>query len=499
MDEGGQLTSSGNRGAGLSRRSVLIATGCAAVSTALTGPGSSAAASARQAAASAPKAAAGSVIQIASLTAAITGSFRRVRAVDDDTRLNLLYPSGTGTLTGQKVAAPGFYGLDFTAYPAGPHAEQYLQDLFDNTPFGYLGFYFKTTGGHPGGSWTGKATGLLAQGWNLIPIYVGRQQGVPNTSQISGDTKTATTQGDTDGKNAVALATAEAFPLKTQLYLDIEGTLNLNGPDKGKDGPPTNSTIAYIKAWLAAVKASGKYSGALYDANSHWKVGNTTYYDSMEINSKLGAGAPITWVLWDPGAPPVGVQVGVWPLDANGDVATVAVKTYSKNPQWGFTKFAQLWQFKLDWQPIVNKLPITFLTDTGAPRALTSIAPTVDLDVSKTFDPGNTAPGRPKAQRRPATSAVMADPATVKPGKAVQITVTLDRSAPAPNGSLVLLRSSSPYLVVPSSARVTAKASSAVVQATAAEGSPAGNATVQARVLHQLAGTPANVTVQISP
>ena len=185
----------------------------------------------------------------------------------------------------------------------------------------------------------------------------------------------------------------------------------------------------------------------------------------------------------------------MWPLDANGDVAAVAVKAYSKNPQWEFTKFAQSWQFKTLWVPT----GITFLTDTGAPRALTSFAPNLDLDVSKTDDPGNTGTGRPKAKRRPATSAVTADSTTVKPGKSIQITVTLDRPAPAPNGSLVLLRSTSPNLVMPSSARVAAKASSVIVQATAAEGSAAGNVTLQARVLHQLSGAPPNVTLQILP
>ena len=309
MDEGDLPTASGDGAPWLSRRSLLMATGSATLSTVLTGRGNPAAAKARRAAA-ASKTAASTAIPLASLTAAATGKFRRVRAVDDDTRLNLLYPSSVGTLTGQKVTAPGFYGLDFSAYPAGQHAEQYLQDLFDNTPFSYLGFYFKTTD-HPGGSWTGKAAGLLAQGWNLIPIYVGRQQGTPKTAQISADTNTATTQGDTDGKNAVALATTEKLPLKSKLYLDIEPTVVIKIIKKVKkivNVPPTDSTIAYIKAWLAAVNASGKFTGGLYDANSHWNVGKTTFYDTVEINSKLGATAPTTWVSWDPGKPPVGVK-----------------------------------------------------------------------------------------------------------------------------------------------------------------------------------------------
>jgi hypothetical protein len=480
MDNAGQL----------SRRTLLVATGSATLAAVLAGQ--------RHATASTHASPASTGTALISLSSAASGEFSRVRAVDDDTRLYLSYPAAAGNLIGQQVTAPGYYGLDFSAYPAGQHAAQYLQDLFDNTPFGYLGFYFKTTG-HPAttGSWSGKAAGLLAQGWNLIPIYVGRQQYWPHTTdnQISAQTATAATQGKNDGKAAVTLATNETLPLHSLLYLDIEATQYASGPDKGQNGPPTASTIAYIKAWLAEVNASGQYTGALYDANSHWTQSGKTHYDAVEINSSLVGAAPTTWVAWDPGVAPAGVKVGVWPRDPNGDVAAVAVKAYSTNPQWGFTSFAQSWQFKLDWKPT----GISFLTDTGALRQYTAIAPTIDLDASQSYDPGNTAPGQQKSQRRPATSSVTADPTTVAPGKSVKVTVKLDRPAPAPNGAVILLRSSSPHLILPSSARVTAKATSVTVSATAAVGSAAGSVTVQARVLHQLSGTPPRATIQIAP
>ena len=95
-------------------------------------------------------------------------------------------------------------------------------------------------------------------------------------------------------------------------------------------------------------------------------------------------------------------------------------------------------------------------------------------------------------------SSVIAGGTAVKPGSSVKITIKLDHPAPAPNGALVLLRCDSPYLVIPASARVQAKAASVVVSATAVTGSPAGSATVQARVLHQLSGPPPAITIQIA-
>ena len=354
MDEDAQAAP-GDGAPGLSRRSLLLLSGAAAASTWLRSGGPRAPMQARVRTVAALAPAVAPARTLISLTAAASGTFERVRTGDDDTRLDLSYPSGAGVLTGQEATAPGFYGLDFTAYPAGQHAEQYLQDLLNAVRLPRVLLHNHRASAKKG-SWSGKAAGLLAQGWNLVPIYVGRQQYWPHTTdnQISASMKTATTQGATDGKNAVALATGQKLPLKSQLYLDIEATQYPSGPSKGKNGPPTASTIAYLKAWLAAVNASGKFTGALYDANSRWKVGKTMYFDASEINSKLGTVAPATWVAWDPGVPPVGVKVGKWPLDANGDVAAVAVKAYSKNPQWAFAGFAQSWQFKLDWIPALT-------------------------------------------------------------------------------------------------------------------------------------------------
>jgi hypothetical protein len=487
----------------LSRRALLTATGTITAAALLAGKRTAAASTAAPAstAAGTSAAAAAAAVSLITLTAKPAGKFARVRAVDDDTRLYLTYPSAAGPVTGRLVTAPAYYGLDIADYPADANAAQHLQDLFDNTPFGYLGFYFKTTG-HPGNQWTGKSADLLAQGWDLLPIYVGRQQIWNHTSdnQISANAATAKTQGTADGKKAVTLADTEKLPGNSRLYLDIEPVMDAS------ENPvlPSQATIEYIKAWVAEVKGSGKYLPGLYDSNQRWpKTGGTEHRQAVDIHTSLGADAPATWVAWDPTTVPAGVEVGAtsanpkgsWPLDPNGDIAAVAVKSYSSTLRWNFAAFAEAWQFQLDWTPPAGT---SFLTDTGAPRTLTDISGDFDLNAAKSYDPGNTAPGKPKAKRRPVATAVTAAATSVQAGKTVKVTVKLDRPAAAPNGAVVLLRTSSPHLILPSSARVAAKATSVTVTATAAVASPAGSATVTARTLYQLSAKPAQVTLRIT-
>src|SRR5262245_18719787 len=108
----------------MSRRALLGATGTVTLATFLDGRWT-AVASTRAMAATA-------TIPLIALTAPPAGTFTRVRCVDDDTRLYLTYPAAAGQLMGEKVAAPAFYGVDFSAYPVKQHAARNLQDLFDN-------------------------------------------------------------------------------------------------------------------------------------------------------------------------------------------------------------------------------------------------------------------------------------------------------------------------------------------------------------------------------
>jgi Domain of unknown function (DUF1906) len=415
------------------------------------------------------------------------GTFAKVRCADDDTRLVLAYPSAAGTITAAITAAPAYYGLDFSAYPSGANAARDLQDLFDNTPFSYIGFYFPTTG-HPGKSWQGKAQQLLDQGWALLPIYIGRQQFWAHSSdnQISSDVKTAGKQGTADGEHALQLASDEKLPAGSLIFLDIEGTVDAHG----NNVPPAPQTIAYINAWLAKVGDRA----ALYDANSKWVAKGHTYYEAVVIHDQLNSD-PCTWVAWKPLVPPVGVRTGRWPLDDNGDVCPVAIRRYSTNAQWDFAAFAQLWQFQLDWVPPDAAI---IITDAGRAYPLRTIAGKIDLDAARAPDPAHTHGDTAKKRRRAAVKAVEAGSSTVKPGATTQLTITLDRKAPAPNGTLVLLRCDSADVILPSAARVKAGADAVIVTAAVAIGAQAGTARLTGRALYQLTGPPAEATLTIA-
>ena len=420
------------------------------------------------------------------------GAFRRVRVLDDDHRLTPAYPADDGTVTGTVLAAPGFYGLDFKDYPSGGLAAQHLQDLFDNTPFTFLGFYFPTVG-HPSTTWSGHAAELLAQGWTLVPLYVGRQQYWPvhTDNRIAADVGAATAQGTADGSHAVELADTEQLPARSTLYLDVE-------PSKTPAGlcsVPTAATIAYLEAWLAAVASSQRYVAALYDStNAHDLNSTRTFSDAVQFRAALGAANPATWVSWGSGRPS-GIVTSKWPFDDNTDIAPVAIKRYSTNPQWAFADFAQAWQFAVRWSTTDGVI----LTDTGAALSLTKIAGEFDFDVATVEDPGTTSSGDPKARRRRTVTGVTATPPTPKPGAAVTLRITLSGPAPAPNGTLVLIRCDSADVLLPGAVRVAAGATTASVTGAVAPGSPAGDATATARTLYQLSGTFPSAIVQVTP
>ena len=98
-----------------------------------------------------------------------------------------------------------------------------------------------------GSGWTQSLLTSMASelGWTFMPIYVGRQ-----TASICGaDTLTAT-QGTADGKAAVTDMQAFGWQAnrKIPVCLDLEA---------GTYSASPSASLAYAKAWLAAVQAAG--------------------------------------------------------------------------------------------------------------------------------------------------------------------------------------------------------------------------------------------------
>src|SRR5258707_6325044 len=99
-----------------------------------------------------------------------------------------------------------------------------------------------------------------------------------------------------------AMAAREHRRICRSLYLHIEATTDAARHNVA----PSAATIAYIKAWLTEVNASGKYKAALYDANSAYKVSGKEHREAVDIEADLGASSPPTWVAADPTAAPAG-------------------------------------------------------------------------------------------------------------------------------------------------------------------------------------------------
>jgi Domain of unknown function (DUF1906) len=110
----------------------------------------------------------------------------------------------------------------------------------------FTGFYLAPAPSHADKGWMGKRAFLLGLGFGFAPVYVGQQQSLPGSLNLSAP------QGQIDGKNATQLAGTAGFPQGSVLYLDVE------------TGPPVHPPfIAYYKAWVQSVIDNG-FSPGVY-------------------------------------------------------------------------------------------------------------------------------------------------------------------------------------------------------------------------------------------
>jgi len=230
------------------------------------------------------------------------------------------------------------------------------------------------------------------------------------------------------------------------------------------------------------------------------------FRDPPVIRNRINSD-PYTWVSWPvnrgdfglnqilnpPNGVP-GVTADSWPLDLNGDVAPVALQRYSQNPAWDFADFANVWQFYTDW-PTAGA---TMITDPGTAYPVSQIAPKFDFNTSPDADPARTNGSRLKHDRRARVTGISTTNATIHTGATVTLTITLDRQAPSPNGSVVLLRCDSSDITVPSAARVPAGGTSVDVTAAAVVGASAATVHISSRTHYQLTDAPAITTLTIT-
>ncbi|MCL2554466.1 MAG: DUF1906 domain-containing protein [Actinomycetia bacterium] len=109
--------------------------------------------------------------------------------------------------------------------------------------------------------WVRQTTGA---GWNLLPIYVGSQAPCvegSNKNPYRIDSSAPSSEGTSEGKDAVGAAQALGIQPGSPLYLDMEAY-------DISDSACKATTLAYVQAWDRQVHASGYVTGFYSSADS---------------------------------------------------------------------------------------------------------------------------------------------------------------------------------------------------------------------------------------
>lgn len=102
-------------------------------------------------------------------------------------------------------------------------------------------------------TWRGKRAELVAMGWKVVPVFVGRQV-TGGGAKISANLAEAARQGAVDGAATIQRLHEEGFPEGTWPYFDTE-----NG------SPVPARQQKYLAAWANVVNAS-HYNAAIYNS-----------------------------------------------------------------------------------------------------------------------------------------------------------------------------------------------------------------------------------------
>jgi hypothetical protein len=140
----------------------------------------------------------------------------------------------------ETIKPPGNAGFDVSHYPG----DDVMQWLAGNTNLTWVGYYLKASS-HRGTSWIGTHDTLVAQGWDVVPIYVGQQ--APNWTGALGKHQPSIPAAQKDAKQAITeLTKMDPFPSGTTVYLDLESS-------------PLNSKKEqqYVSTWCRDIKDAG--------------------------------------------------------------------------------------------------------------------------------------------------------------------------------------------------------------------------------------------------
>ncbi len=135
------------------------------------------------------------------------------------------------------VAQAGYLGFDRNDYP-GDAALPALHQTFR-----FAGYWLNNPSGEAQNSWTGKRAILKRNGFGFLLLSNGRAY-----AELKG--RDAAALGTADGRAAVAAALREGFAANALIFLDQE-----------EGGRLLPEQIAYLFAWIDAVRASGARAG----------------------------------------------------------------------------------------------------------------------------------------------------------------------------------------------------------------------------------------------
>jgi hypothetical protein len=215
-------------------------------------------------------------------------------------------------------AASGFDKRDFPGLTT-------MQTWMRESPYVWVGYYLQSPC-YAGAAWTGNRAALEAQGWGLAVLYVGQQApgAAPATSVAAGPdcgVKPLTAdQGAVDGEQAVAIATADGFPARTAIFLDVE-----------RADPFPTALGDYVRGWIARVLSRG------YIAGVYTHKLNAEAISRIQRAEFASAGVMTTPPFWV--ANSVGFDLGRPPSASGYSFATVWQTPSDASETWGGVTF----------------------------------------------------------------------------------------------------------------------------------------------------------------
>lgn len=180
-------------------------------------------------------------------------------------------------------------GAGFDSCVAPPLAS--LQAWHDGSAYRTVGIYIggrnrACVGGNLTPSWV---TGATAQGWSLIPVYVGLQAPcVTQKGMATMQPAQAAQEGTDEADDASAQARAYGLASGSPVYFDLEA-FKANNPSC------VSVVLAYIDAWTRELHVEGYYSGVYGSAAS----GITTLAQAVQSQPSF-TGPDAIWIArWD--------------------------------------------------------------------------------------------------------------------------------------------------------------------------------------------------------